>query len=92
MKKDYNYFLNNEVNENYLKLMKEKYFLKKNFYKYIDYMNQNKKLDLSTIVRNINIHLDNKFYEVEFNTDTSKDTSMLVNKYYLLEVTMNQMT
>lgn len=82
--KDYNYFLNNEVNENYLKLMEEKYFLKKNFYKYIDYMNQNKKLDLSTIVRNINIHLDNKFYEVEFNTDTSKDTSMLVNKYYLL--------
>ena len=82
--KDYNYFLNNEVNENYLKLMEEKYFLKKNFYKYIDYMNQNKKLDLSTIVRNINIHLDNKFYEVEFNTDTSKDTSMLVNIYYLL--------
>lgn len=36
--KDYNYFLNNEVNENYLKLMEEKYFLKKNFYKYIDYM------------------------------------------------------
>ena len=82
--KDYNYFLNNEVNEKYLKLMEEKYFLKKNFYKYIDYMNQNKKLDLSTIVRNINIHLDSKFYEVEFNTDTSKDTSMLVNKYYLL--------
>ena len=73
--KDYNYFLNNEVNEKYLKLMEEKYFLKKN---------QNKKLDLSTIVRNINIHLDSKFYEVEFNTDTSKDTSMLVNKYYLL--------
>ena len=82
--KDYNYFLNNEVNEKYLKLMEEKYFFKKNFYKYIDYMNQNKKLDLSTIVRNINIHLDSKFYEVEFNTDTSKDTSMLVNKYYLL--------
>ena len=34
--KDYNYFLNNEVNEKYLKLMEEKYFLKKNFYKYID--------------------------------------------------------
>ena len=82
--KDYNYFLNNEVNENYLKLMEEKYFIKKNFYKYIDYMNQTKKLDLSTIIRNINIHLDNKFYGVEFNTDTSKDTSMLVNTYYLL--------
>ncbi len=82
--KDYNYFLNNEVNEKYINLLDEKYFLKKNFYKYIDYMNQNKKLDLSIIVRNINVHLDNNFYGVEYNTDTSKDTSMLVNKFYLL--------
>ena len=27
--KDYNYFLNNDVNENYIKLLDEKYFLKK---------------------------------------------------------------
>ena len=82
--KDYNYFLKNEVNENYIKLLNEKYFLKKNFYKYIEYMNQNKKMDLTTIVRNINIHLDKKFYEEELNADTSKDTSILVNKFYLL--------
>ena len=82
--KDYNYFLNNDVNENYIKLLDEKYFLKKNFYKYIEYMNNNKKLDLTSVVRNINIHLDKNFYEEEFNTDISKDRSMLVNKYYLL--------
>lgn len=82
--KDYKYFLRNEVNENYVKLLNEKYFLKKNFYKYIEYMNQNKKMDLTTIVRNINIHLDKKFYEEELNADTSKDTSILVNKFYLL--------
>ena len=82
--KDYKYFLKNEVNENYVKLLNEKYFLKKNFYKYIEYMNQNKKMDLTTIVRNINIHLDKKFYEEELNADTSKDTSILVNKFYLL--------
>ena len=41
-KKDYNYFLNNGVNENYIKLLDEKYFLKKNFYKYIEYINKNK--------------------------------------------------
>ena len=81
---DYKFFLENEVNKKYIELTKEKYFLTKNFYKYIEYMKKNKKLDLSTVVRNINIHLDSKFYEVEFNTDTSKDTSMLVNKYYLL--------
>ena len=40
--KDYNYFLNNDVNENYIKLLDEKYFLKKNFYKYIEYINKNK--------------------------------------------------
>ena len=39
---------------------------------------------LTSVVRNINIHLDKNFYEEEFNTDVSKDTSMLVNKYYLL--------
>lgn len=51
-------------------------------------MNNNKKLDLTSVVRNINIHLDKNFYEEEFNTDVSKDTSMLVNKYYLLVVIM----
>lgn len=82
--KDYEYFLNNEVNNIYLNILDRKYYLKKNFYKYIEYMNNNKKLDLDTVIRNINIHLDNNFYEVEYNTDTSKDTSMLVNKFYLL--------
>ena len=82
--KDYNYFLKNEVNEKYIKLLDEKYFLKRNFYKYIEYMNQNKKMDLSTVVRNINIHLDKNFYENELNADVDKNTSILVNKYYLL--------
>ena len=81
---DLDYFLKNEVNEKYISIIKEKYFLKKNFYHYIDYLNKNKKMDTSKIVRNINIHLDKKFYELNLNTDITKDTSMLVNKYYLL--------
>lgn len=81
---DLDYFLKNEVNEKYISIINEKYFLKKNFYHYIDYLNKNKKMDTSKIVRNINIHLDKKFYELNLNTDITKDTSMLVNKYYLL--------
>ena len=81
---DLDYFLKNEVNEKYIAIIKEKYFLKKNFYQYIDYLNKNKKMDTSKIVRNINVHLDKKFYELNLNTDITKDTSMLVNKYYLL--------
>lgn len=81
---DLDYFLKNEVNEKYISIINEKYFLKKNFYQYIDYLNKNKKMDTSKIVRNINVHLDKKFYELNLNTDITKDTSMLVNKYYLL--------
>ncbi len=81
---DLDYFLKNEVNEKYISIINEKYFLKKNFYQYIDYLNKNKKMDTSKIVRNINIHLDKKFYELNLNADITKDTSMLVNKYYLL--------
>lgn len=81
---DLDYFLKNEVNEKYIAIIKEKYFLKKNFYHYIDYLNKNKKMDTSKIVRNINVHLDKKFYELNLNADITKDTSMLVNKYYLL--------
>lgn len=81
---DLDYFLKNEVNEKYIAIINEKYFLKKNFYQYIDYLNKNKKMDTSKIVRNINVHLDKKFYELNLNTDITKDTSMLVNKYYLL--------
>lgn len=82
---DLNYFLDNKVNTNYIDLVKEKYYLKKNFYKYVEYMNSNKKLDLTTVVRNINIHLDQKFYSTDYKTNISDDTLMLVNKYYALD-------
>ena len=84
-KEDYKYFLNNEVNDDYIKLLDEKYFLKKNFYKYISYMKENTNVSISNVIKNINIHLDNKFYEVTYQSDTSKDTKILVNKYYILD-------
>lgn len=86
---DLNYFLENKVDEKYILLTKEKYYLKKNFKDYISYMQENKKLSLSDIVRNINIHLNKKFYEVTYDADVSKDTSMIVNKYYVLKSDYN---
>lgn len=81
---DLDYFLNNEKNSNLILLTKEKYYLSKNFYKYIDYMSKNKKMDLETVVRNINIHLDQNYYEGDYESDVSLGTSILVNKYYSL--------
>ena len=79
------YFLNNEKNSNILNLLNEKYYLEKNFYKYIDYMNENTNLSLSEVVRDINIHLDKDFYEDTTLTNTDLDTAILVNKHYLLD-------
>ena len=79
------YFLNNEKNSKIISLIKEKYYLNKNFDKYIEYLNDNPTLDTETIVRDINIHLNYDFYEQTYKANTSLDTAILVNKYYYLE-------
>lgn len=78
------FYLNNPLNKNYVLLLQEKYFLKKNYQQYIEYMKDNPKLSLDKVVRNINIHYNEEFYEDEYNTDTSLEELMLVNKYYKL--------
>ncbi len=79
------YFLNNEKNSKIISLIKEKYYLNKNFDKYIEYLNDNPTLDTKTIVRDINTHLNYDFYEKTYKANTSLDTAILVNKYYYLE-------
>ena len=78
------FLLKEEKNSKIINILEEKYYLDKNFYNYIDYMQNNTELDAKEIVRNININLNYDFYETKLNTDTSVDTSMLVNKYYTL--------
>ena len=79
------YFLNNEKNSKIISLIKEKYYLNKNFDKYLEYLNDNPTLDTATIVRDINIHLNYEFYEKTYKANTNLDTAILVNKYYYLE-------
>ena len=82
---DINFFLENDKNNNIVLLLDEEYYLSKNFNKYVNYLNENPDMPLSNVVRNINIHLDSDFYEETFKADTSLDTAMLVNKYYILD-------
>ena len=82
--KELDFFLNKEVNHDYIKLLKEKYFLNKNYFKYLEYKEKNPRKSLNEIVRDVNIHKDKDFYEIKLKTDTKMDTLMLVNKYYLL--------
>lgn len=83
--RDYLYLLKNDYNTKYVSIINEKYYINSNFYKYINYLNEFKDLSTSEVVRNINIHLDKEFYEVEYKADISKDVEVLVNKYYLLD-------
>lgn len=78
------YMLENEKNSNIVKLLDAKYYLSKHFYDYIDYMKENPEMSVDEVIRDINVHLDRNFYEDTINTDTTLDTQMLVNKYYLL--------
>lgn len=79
------YLLSIEKNDKILSLINEKYFLKKNFQLYMTYMTENKKKELSEVVRNINTHLDKDFYEISLKTDSSLDYKMIVNKFYQLD-------
>lgn len=79
------YVLSQEKNSKIINILNEKYFLTKNFNLYIEYMNNNKDLSSSEIVRNINIHLDKNFYEDTEKSNTTLDTTLLVNKHYLLD-------
>lgn len=83
--KEINYFLSNEVNQNYVNLTKEKYFIKKNYFIYIEYMLKNLKLTLPEVVRDVNTHLNQDFYSLNLTTNIEKDYLMLVNKHYLLD-------
>lgn len=79
------YVLSQEKNSKIINILNEKYFLTKNFNLYVEYMNNNKDLSSSEIVRNINIHLDKNFYEDTEKANTTLDTTLLVNKHYLLD-------
>ena len=67
------------------KLAQEKYFIKGNLKRYIDYYNKNSNLSLNKVITDVNANLDKEKYKDVFETDLSKGNLMLVNKYYYLK-------
>ena len=83
--KEREFFLNKEVNKNYINILNEKYCIHKNYFKYIEYLEKNPNKEIKDIIRIINIHRDQDFYKIKLPVNTSKNELMLVNKYYILE-------
>lgn len=73
-----------EYNDELAELLKEKYFIKSNINRYLDYKNKNNNLSNEDIIRNVNANIDYTFYTNIKSSDTSKGKLMIVNKYYNL--------
>lgn len=64
-------------------LINEPYFIVERIDRYMNYYNNNG-YEASTIISNVNSNLDYDYYTNIQDSDLSKDTLMLVNKYYQL--------
>ena len=73
--------LKNDKDEDLIKLVSNKHFILENLDRYQKLYNRNKNMDIDEIILNINLNLDYDYYEEINDTDISKDTLMLVNKY-----------
>lgn len=68
-----------------ISLIDEKYFIKDNTVRYINYYHDNNSLSSSDIVTNVNSNLDYDFYTNTKSADLSKGNLILVNKFYSLD-------
>lgn len=74
-----------EKNDKYGELVKQKYFLAKNFEQYLEYSHDNKKLTLSDVVARVNVHANYGWYGVTFPTKDALNEAVMVNKFYKLD-------
>ena len=77
------YFVDNEKNDYVINIIKEKYFLEKNLYDYLEYKSKNKKTDYNNVIAIVNVHANKDWYDnkVVKETDLSKGNLILVNKF-----------
>ena len=80
------YFINNDLDKNLISILKEKYFLEKNIFDYIEYKGLHKKTSYSDVIAIVNVHANKDWYDNKTisDTDMSKGNLILVNKYYKL--------
>ncbi len=80
-----NSLIENKKDETLVKLIHEKYFIRANFDRYLEYIKKNKNTDLSLVVAYVNTNRDYKYYEHTKATDMSKGNLIIVNKYNYLD-------
>lgn len=79
------YLLENEYDDIYYKIIKEKYYLEKNFNDYIEYYKSHPSYNTSDIIALVNVHANKGWYGITYKTDLTKGLYILVNKFYQLD-------
>lgn len=80
--KDYNKLLEKKYDKEIIPLVKEKYFMISNLDKYLEYFKENDNAETSDVIKIINTQADIDWIDTEYDTDTSKNELMLVNRLY----------
>ena len=75
---------NKTLNENIINLFKQEYFLYKHLDSYLEYADENPDKQLSEVIALINVNANKEWYDGIKDTDTTKDSLILVNKFHSL--------
>ena len=82
--KNKDFILSDEFDNNYLKIIKSKYYLDKNFKEYMEYQKSHEDEEISNIIAIVNVHANKGWYNIALETDTSKEFLIIANKFYHL--------
>ena len=74
-----------KYNEIYYKVLTEKYYLEKNYEKYLEYKNENPKVDYPKVIALVNTHANQEWYQDSKETDINQGYLVLVNKFHYLK-------
>jgi len=74
-----------EYDEKYYQIINQKYFMLKNYPKYLEYQKEHENVPYKKIIALVNTHASEEWYSEEYDTDTNLGYLIIVNKYYRLK-------
>lgn len=80
-----NYILDNEYNEMYYNIVSQKYYLNKNFEKYIQYKEYHEDTSYEDVIAIVNVHANAGWYNESYETNINDGFLIIVNKFYHLD-------
>ena len=73
-----------KYNEKYYKVISEKYFLLKNYEKYLLYHDEHENVPYDKVIALVNTHASEEWYSETYETDTNRGYEVFVSKFYYL--------